>query len=87
MALIDREKDIEKINRDALRLAREVADKTGTLMCGNICNTNAYKPNDPENDERLKQMFKVSILFYYAVLCVLGVWVFVRYYHSPCVAS
>ena len=65
MSLIDREKDIEKINRDALRMAREVADKTGTLMCGNICNTNAYKPNDPENDERLKQMFKVSIPFYF----------------------
>ena len=60
MALINREKDIEKINRDALRMAREVADKTGTLMAGNICNSNAYLPDNPANDEKLKGMFKVT---------------------------
>ncbi|XP_072036077.1 betaine--homocysteine S-methyltransferase 1-like [Amphiura filiformis] len=61
MSLIDREDDIEKMNRKALRMARDVADETGTLMAGNICNTNAYKPNDAENDERLKTMFKEQV--------------------------
>ena len=60
MALIDREKDIEKINRDALKMAREVADNTGTLMAGNICNSNAYLPDNPSNDEKLNFMFQVT---------------------------
>ena len=31
--------DLEKLNRTALRIAREVADDTGTLMAGDICHT------------------------------------------------
>ena len=60
MSVIDREKDIEKINHDALKMAREVADKTGTLMAGNICNSSYYLPNDAANDEILKDMYKVT---------------------------
>ncbi len=63
MKLIDREHDIEKINRVALKIAREVANETGTLMAGNICNTNAYNPNDPSCKEKIMEMFKVSQIF------------------------
>ena len=60
MKLIDREHDLEKINRVALKIAREVANETGTLMAGNICNTNAYDPNDPSCPGKIMEMFKVS---------------------------
>ncbi|XP_041462175.1 betaine--homocysteine S-methyltransferase 1-like [Lytechinus variegatus] len=63
LALIDREKDIEKMNRTALRIAREVADKTGTLVAGDICNTNAFDPKDPTCREKVKNMFKEQILW------------------------
>ncbi|XP_071800453.1 betaine--homocysteine S-methyltransferase 1-like [Asterias amurensis] len=59
--LAGREHEIEKINRTALRMAREVADETGTLMAGNICNTNIFVPNDPENHAKIKGFFKEQI--------------------------
>lgn len=61
LEVIDREKDIEKMNRDALRIAREVADSTGTLMAGNICNTTVYNPNDPGWKEKAVAIFKEQI--------------------------
>ncbi|XP_006823590.1 betaine--homocysteine S-methyltransferase 1-like [Saccoglossus kowalevskii] len=62
MRLIGREKDILKMNKDALRMAREVADETGTLMAGNICNTNLYTAeNTKEKNSIIKDMFKEQI--------------------------
>ena len=60
MALIGREDELEQINRNALRMAREVADETGTLMAGNISNTNIFVETVPNYRERVWQMFKVS---------------------------
>ena len=62
LASIGREGDLEKMNRQALRLAREVADETGTLMAGNICNTTAYDPNDPDCDSQIEAMYKAMII-------------------------
>ena len=45
---IGREDDLEPLNRDALRIAREVAEEGGALVAGNICNTWVYDPEDPE---------------------------------------
>jgi betaine-homocysteine S-methyltransferase len=39
---VDRENDLEHMNRQALKLAREVAGESGALVAGNICNTWAY---------------------------------------------
>ncbi len=50
MRLIGRENEMEKINRAALKMAREVADETGTLMAGNVCNSTVYK-----DDSKLKK--------------------------------
>src|SRR6516162_7938947 len=44
LKIIGREKDLERINREALRIARKVARSTGTLFAGNICNSNIYDP-------------------------------------------
>jgi betaine-homocysteine S-methyltransferase len=44
---VGRENDLEAMNRQAVRLAREVADEGGALVAGNVCNTWAYDPADP----------------------------------------
>ncbi|KAJ8321331.1 hypothetical protein KUTeg_001189 [Tegillarca granosa] len=49
------------MNRQALRIAREVADDTGTLMAGNICNSTVYQTGDKESIEKTKAMFKGPI--------------------------
>lgn len=54
---IGREDDLERLNRDALRLAREVADETGTLMAGNLCNSAIYSASDEESHKKAKDMF------------------------------
>ena len=59
MALVGREDELEKHNRLALRMAREVADETGTLMCGDICNTFVYVPDNEEASRAVTAMFKV----------------------------
>ncbi|XP_070568439.1 betaine--homocysteine S-methyltransferase 1-like [Ptychodera flava] len=61
MRLIGRENDLLKLNVDALRMAREVADDTGTLMAGNISNTNLYSPEKKENDPIIKEIFKEQV--------------------------
>lgn len=63
MKQIGRESDLEKLNLTALRIARKVADETGTLMAGNICNTWAYDKDDPTTHAYVTSMFKVRYLF------------------------
>src|SRR5215475_15614496 len=48
LRVIGREKDLVPMNRAALRIARNVARKTGTLFAGDLCNTNIYDPNDAQ---------------------------------------
>ena len=47
MRQIGREGDLEPLNRNALRLAAEVAAEGDALVAGNICNTWAFDPDDP----------------------------------------
>ncbi|XP_078603040.1 betaine--homocysteine S-methyltransferase 1-like [Branchiostoma floridae x Branchiostoma japonicum] len=61
LRLIGREADLERMNRTALRLARKVADDTGTLMAGNICGTNIYDATDPAWEPKARAMFKEQI--------------------------
>ena len=48
MRMIGREDDLEPLNRNALRIAREVASEGDALVAGNICNTWVYDPESPE---------------------------------------
>ena len=41
-------------------MAREIADETGTLMAGNLSNTNVWQPDNVEAQEMVEAMFKVS---------------------------
>ena len=62
MRLIGREDDLEPLNRDALRLAREVAAEGGALVAGNICNTWAYDPDDPESSgDVVREMYREQV--------------------------
>lgn len=47
------------MNIAALQMAREVADKHGALMAGNICNSTVYRTDDPETHTKAEHMFKV----------------------------
>ena len=61
MRQIGREEELEKINRIALKMAREVADDTGTVMAGGICNTNIYIEGDEENHAKIRAMFEEQV--------------------------
>jgi betaine-homocysteine S-methyltransferase len=52
---------LEPLNRQALALAREVADETGTLFAGDICNTNVYDPADPDTHAAVRAMFTEQV--------------------------
>jgi betaine-homocysteine S-methyltransferase len=44
---VGRAGDLEEMNRQAVRIANEVAAEGGALVAGNICNTWSYDPRDP----------------------------------------
>jgi betaine-homocysteine S-methyltransferase len=59
---IGREGDLEPLNRDALRLAREVAAEGDALVAGNICNTWVYDPDAPESSgETVREMYREQV--------------------------
>ena len=44
---VGRDGDLEEMNRQAVRIANEIAAEGGALVAGNICNTWSYDPADP----------------------------------------
>src|SRR2546423_10633955 len=59
MRTIGREADLEKLNRQAMRLAREVAAEGDALVAGNICNTWVYDPNNhEESSAEVRAMYR-----------------------------
>ena len=44
---VGRGDDLEAMNRQAVRIANEIAAEGGALVAGNICNTWSYDPADP----------------------------------------
>jgi betaine-homocysteine S-methyltransferase len=48
LAAVGRADDLEAMNRQAVRIANEIADEGAALVAGNICNTWAYDPREPE---------------------------------------
>ena len=61
LRVIGREGELEELNRAALQLGREVADESGTLLAGNISNTNAFLPDDAESKRRVREMFEEQV--------------------------
>lgn len=58
LRLIGKEDILEPLNRAALKIAREVAEETGTILGGNICNTTGYDPNDKSTWDEARAMFR-----------------------------
>jgi betaine-homocysteine S-methyltransferase len=46
LRVIGKEDILEPLNRQALAIAAKVARETGTLLAGNLCNTNVYEPGE-----------------------------------------
>jgi betaine-homocysteine S-methyltransferase len=59
LRLIGKEELLERINRDALRIAGEVAAESGALLAGNVCNTNVYE--GPQSDATVRAMFEEQV--------------------------
>lgn len=68
--MIGREQEVKELNLKALKLAKEVAVKTGTLMAGNICNTTVFQKGNDTAIEAARAMFKVLYLMQsFSLLC------------------
>jgi betaine-homocysteine S-methyltransferase len=50
---VGRAGDLEEMNRQAVRIANEIAAEGGALVAGNICNTWSYDPADPVGSGRV----------------------------------
>jgi len=61
LRLIGREDDLELMNRQALSIAAGVAGETGTLLAGNICNTNIYTGERSHDDQYVRPMFEEQV--------------------------
>ena len=61
LRVIGREGDLEPINRRALAIAKAVADESGALLAGGICNTNVYDPADPASHKAVRAMFEEQV--------------------------
>lgn len=61
LRIIGREGDLERINRAALAIAREIAGESGALVAGNICNTNVFDPADRASHDAVRSMFEEQV--------------------------
>lgn len=52
---------LEQMNTQALALASRVARATGSLLAGNVCNTNVYDPADPASAASVRAMFTEQV--------------------------
>ena len=60
MRMIDKEQLLEPINRQALAIAKVVADETGALFAGDICNTNVFVADDSSRNA-VRRMFEEQV--------------------------
>jgi len=61
LRIIGKEEILEPLNRKALQIAKEVAEETGTLLAGNICNTNMWSPTDPSRMVEARAIFEECV--------------------------
>ena len=61
LRIIGREHQLEQMNRGALAIAKKVANDTGALFAGDICNTNVYDPADQKSIDACRAMFEEQV--------------------------
>lgn len=54
---------LEEINAQAVRIARQVADKYDALVAGNLCNTWVYDPGDASSHAETRRQFEAQIRY------------------------
>jgi betaine-homocysteine S-methyltransferase len=59
LRIIGREAQLEPMNRQALAIAGEVARDTGSLLAGNVCNTNVFDGNG--SSSAVRAMFEEQV--------------------------
>jgi betaine-homocysteine S-methyltransferase len=60
LRLIGKEDLLERMNREALRIAGDVASDTGALLAGDVCNTNVFTPDDDAR-RTVRAMFEEQV--------------------------
>ena len=61
LRIVGKEDALEEINRQALRIAGEVAGESGAFFAGDICNTNVYDPADAATHRAVRGMFEEQV--------------------------
>jgi hypothetical protein len=61
LRMIGKEDVLERLNREALRIARAAAAGQELLVAGDICNTNVYAPGDPATHTAVRAMFDEQV--------------------------
>jgi betaine-homocysteine S-methyltransferase len=61
LRVIGEEHLLEPMNRQALRLAQEVARESGTLFAGDLSNTNIFVPDDEESHRQVRTAFEEQV--------------------------
>lgn len=61
LRLVGRERDLEPMNRQALAIAKTVAEESGALFAGDICNTNVWDPADLASMNAARAMFEEQV--------------------------
>lgn len=61
LRVIGKEELLEPLNRNALEIAKDVARESGTLLAGNICNTNIWQPDDRKTQDAARAMFEEQV--------------------------
>ena len=61
LRLIGKEDALEEMNRQAIRIAKEVAAEAGALLAGDICNTNVFVADDPATHGAVRAMFDEQV--------------------------
>ena len=61
LRVIGREKDLVPMNHAALRIAKSVARRTGTLFAGDLCNTNIYDPSDKSSISEVERIYAEQV--------------------------
>jgi betaine-homocysteine S-methyltransferase len=56
LATVGLEGTVDEINRNAVRIAREVADEADALVAGNLSLTWAYDPDDPASTDHVRAL-------------------------------
>ncbi len=60
LRIIGKEHLLEEMNRQALQIAKQVATETGTLLAGDLSNTNIFTPDD-ESKRAVRAMFDEQV--------------------------